>query len=307
MVSFLPRRLAALLMKLLRSLPLSALLLTVGCSQFYFYPSKVINTTPEQLRLKYENVTLTTTDNTRLNAWFLPAKAPVHGTVLFLHGNAENIGTHIGAVYWLPERGYNVLLFDYRGYGQSEGQPSIPALITDFDAVIAQLLQRPEVGNGPLIVFGQSLGGAIAIDGVAHSQFRDRIGALIVESSFADFRRIAEEKLANFWLTWPLHVPLSYGFPKEFSPQQAISDISPIPLLLIHGDSDPIVPYAHAETLFAAAKEPKQFWTIAGGGHIGATLRVELREKLIVFMDSAVNYKPQPSTNTEDTGATTTR
>lgn len=293
MVSFLIDRHAALLMILLRSLLLSALLLVAGCSQFYFYPSKVIDTTPQQLRLQYEDVVVTTADNTRLSGWFLPAKAPTRGTVLFFHGNAENIGTHLGAVYWLPERGYNVLLFDYRGYGRSEGQPSIPALVADFDAVVAQLLQRPEVGNNAIIVFGQSLGGALAINGVAHSPFRDRIGALIVESSFADFRRIAEEKLADFWLTWPLHVPLSYGFPKEFSPQQAIGEVAPIPLLLIHGDSDPVVPYTHAETLFAAAKEPKQLWTVAGGGHIGATLRVELREKLIGFMDSALGYKPQ--------------
>ena len=298
MLSFLSGRYAAHLMNALRAISLSAVLLMVGCSQLYFYPSKVIDTTPEQLRLKYENLSFTTTDNKRLSGWLLPATAPVHGTVLFLHGNAENIGTHLGAVYWLPERGYNVLLFDYRGYGQSEGEPSIPALISDFDAVVAQLLQRPDVGNGPIIVFGQSLGGAVAINGVARSQFRDRIGALIVESSFADFRRIAEEKLADYWLTWPIHVPLSYGFPKEFSPQQAIGDISPIPLLLIHGDSDPIVPYAHAETLFAAAHEPKQFWTVAGGGHIGATLRVELRAKLIAFMDSALGYKSQPDPST---------
>jgi fermentation-respiration switch protein FrsA (DUF1100 family) len=121
-----------------------------------------------------------------------------------VHGNAQNISTHIGAVAWLPAEGFDVLLFDYRGYGSSEGTPSLGGLQHDFEAALALLLDSPELDAGPVVVFGQSLGAAVAITGLAASPERDRVAGLVIEGGCTSYRDVAREKLAGLWLTWPL-------------------------------------------------------------------------------------------------------
>jgi fermentation-respiration switch protein FrsA (DUF1100 family) len=219
-----------------------------------------------------------------LHGWFLPAQGKSRGTVLFLHGNAQNISTHIGSVYWLPHEHFNVFLFDYRGYGESEGVPTIPGLIDDFKNALDVVLQRPDVDPDKIIVFGQSLGGSIAIYGVAHSPEKNHIKALIVESAFADYRKIAQEKLADFWLTWALQWPLSWLFAPGYSPLNAVALVSPVPLLIIHGDADRVVPVHHARWLYAAASEPKTLWILPGGRHIGGVSNPEFRQRLVHYM-----------------------
>jgi len=95
---------------------LFAYALVTGCTTLFFQPLGKHIRTPKDIGLDYEDLWFKSADGVLLNAWFLPAKTVARGTVLFLHGNAENISTHIGAVFWLPERGFNVLLLDYRGY-----------------------------------------------------------------------------------------------------------------------------------------------------------------------------------------------
>ncbi|WP_259643245.1 alpha/beta hydrolase, partial [Pseudomonas syringae] len=97
-----------------------------GCSSMLFYPEQGVPFTPDKARLQYQDVNLTAADGTRLHGWWLPAKegVPVKGTVLHLHGNGGNLSWHLGGVWWLPEQGYQVLMLDYRGYGESQGEPS---------------------------------------------------------------------------------------------------------------------------------------------------------------------------------------
>ena len=143
-------------------------------------------------------------DGTRLHGWFLPAAGRALGTILFLHGNAENVSTHIMSVRWLPARGFNVFLLDYRGYGASAGVPTQAGVQDDVDSALRTLLARPDVDPDRVVVFGQSLGGAIAVLSRGAFRLPQHIRALVVESAFASYRQIAREKLADFWLTWPL-------------------------------------------------------------------------------------------------------
>jgi fermentation-respiration switch protein FrsA (DUF1100 family) len=264
----------------------------LGCNSLFFYPNRTQILSPDQLGLKYEDVYFLTNDGTRLHAWFLPAQGRVLGTILFLHGNAQNISTHIMSVRWMPAQGFNVFLLDYRGYGASAGEPSVEGMQEDVDSAIRTLLTRPDVDRDRIVVFGQSLGGAIAIYNVAHSPYRQHIRALVVESVFVSYRQIAREKLAGFWLTWPFQLPLSWTVSDDYSPSEAVVKISPIPLLIIHGDQDPIVPVQHARELYERARAPKQLWIVAGGGHIQAFQHQSYRDHFVAYLTDILSASP---------------
>lgn len=254
-----------------------------GCASLFFYPRSEHVRTPEDIGLAYEDVFFASADDVRLHGWFLPAKGDACATVLFLHGNAENISTHIGSVYWLPERGFNVFMPDYRGYGDSGGRPSIAGLQKDVDAAMRYLVTE-RANAERIVVFGQSLGAATAIYYTAHSKHKDRIRALVAESAFASHRDIAREKLAGFWLTWPFQwIPL-LTMSDAYSPLAAIGQIYPIPILLIHGEKDAIIPVAHSARLYAAAREPKELWRVPGAGHIGALRSPDMRERFVSYL-----------------------
>lgn len=263
----------------------SLLLSLTACSGLLFHPSPVMERTPEQLGLVYKDVYFNTEDGVKLHGWFLPAAGRPRGSILFVHGNAENISTHIFSVAWLPAEGYNVFMFDYRGYGLSRGSPSLPGVHKDFTAALHWLLQRPVAAEHGVVVFGQSLGAGIAIYGVAHSALKSHVRALVAESALSSYRDIAREKLADFFLTWPLQWPLSYTMPDSYSPIYAIPKIKHIPILIIHGDHDPVVPLHHGERLFAAANPPKQLWVVKGGGHIQAFAFKEYRRRLVDYLN----------------------
>ncbi|HEY6093966.1 MAG TPA: alpha/beta hydrolase [Gallionellaceae bacterium] len=255
-----------------------------GCTSVFFQPQAREYLTPDAIGLAYQDVTLTNSDGELLHAWWLPAQGKAQGTVLFLHGNAENISTHIGNVYWLPAQHYNVFLLDYRGYGASQGSPSVEGALDDINSAMEHLRQRADVDPQRIVVLGQSMGGALATYYVAHSPYRENIKALIVESAFASYRQIAREKLASYWLSWPLQWPLSFTIDDTYSPLPAVAKVSPIPLLLIHGDKDVVVPLHHGQALFAAAAQPKEFWLVPGGGHIEAFRHKLYQERLVQYL-----------------------
>ncbi len=262
-----------------------AVLLLSGCSNMFFYPQKPLVRTPQDIGLAYEDVSFNSVDGTRLHGWFLPAPGPAKGTVIFFHGNAENISTHIAAVYWLPAAGYNVFAFDYRGYGRSEGKESLDGVHLDARAALDYVRGRKDVDPDRLVLFGQSLGGAVAMYTAATSVMPLR--AVVVESSFSDYRKIFREKLSDLVITWPLQWPLSFTVTDQYSPLAVIADLK-APLLIIHGDADLIVPVIHAHTLYAAAKGDKTLWIIEQGGHTAAfgSMREIYRPKLVEYLES---------------------
>lgn len=256
-----------------------------GCNSLFFFPHRQEVIRPDRLGLPYENVYTQVAAGITLHGWFIPALQEPRGTIIFFHGNAENISTHIGAVYWLPAQGYNVYLYDYRGYGKSDGTPDIGEVIRDVPMVLDKLITRADVDPSNLIVFGQSLGGAIALNGILHWPGYKKIRGVIIESSFEDFRGIAREKLADWWLTWPLQWPLSLAFNGDYSPAKAVSKLNGMPLLFIHGAADEIIPPHHSQRLFEAAHQPKEFWLIANMRHIEASTAPDVRYRLVKYID----------------------
>jgi len=260
-------------------------LLLGGCTQLFLQPGRELVRDPAQLGLRYEDTWIAAPDGARLHAWFLPATAPARGTVLHLHGNAENISTFIGATHWLPRQGYSVLLLDYRGYGRSGGVATVAHLHEDAAAALSHLLARADLAARPVFVFGQSIGGSVAIRTAARHPDRARIAAVVTEGAFSGYARIAREKLGALWLTWPLQWPLSLLFASEYDAEDAVGDLA-MPLLLVHGARDPVVDVSHGRRLHAAARGPRELWVMPEGGHVDAFTHPANRERLLRYFET---------------------
>ena len=255
-----------------------------ACTHLLFQPQRMQYATPDRLGVMYEDVALETAGRLKLHGWKLLAKGEVHGTVLFFHGNGENISSHFSNVHWLTDYGYDVYLFDYRGYGKSEGAAQLDAVINDAEIMIAygvkQLLK-----NEKLIVMGHSLGGSLALHAVAHSQYKERVKTLITVEAFADYHKVTQDVLSTSWLTWLLQWPLSFSVDNSYSPSDSVALISPIPLMLMHSKEDKIIPYQHAQDLYAAAIEPKLLKQVSGG-HNAIFNKVENRKILLEYLSA---------------------
>jgi len=276
-------------------LPLAALLLFLlgGCVQsMFYYPDRVRYETPDALGLRYENVRFTSADGTRLSGWFIPAAGradakAAKGTVVHFHGNAQNMSSHWRFVAWLPAQDYNVFVFDYRGYGESDGAPEPRGVFEDSNAALDHVRARADVDASRLFVFGQSLGGTNAIAAVGSGN-RAGVKAVAIESTFYSYRSIANDKLPGAGLL----VGDDYGASKF------VAAIAPIPLLLIHGTADMVIPHHHSQRLLADAKKPKQLIEVPGAGHlepmVAPRFAATYRQALTTFFESAPALPSRP-------------
>jgi uncharacterized protein len=153
----------------------------------FFYPDRVTYTRPEQFGLRVEELHFASA-GAQLHGWWLPAVGAATGSVLHVHGNAANISNHLPLVAWLPLAGFNVLMFDYRGFGQSEGRPTLNGIVDDAAAALAVLRQRPDVDAARLAIFGQSLGGATALRLLARPGAAQGVRLAIIDSAFSSYR-----------------------------------------------------------------------------------------------------------------------
>jgi hypothetical protein len=208
---------------------------------------------PKNYGLDLEDVWLTTRDNLRLNAWYLANPASSKALVWF-HGNAENIGHGSWHLKFYSRLGVNVLALDYRGYGRSEGSPDEAGVYRDADAAYDFLVENRRIRPENLVLFGHSLGGAVAIDLAS----RRKCGALIVESSFTSGRDMARRMF---------RLPLMEYVPKSRFDSLAKMARVKAPVLVVHGTADPVIPFSMSRKLFEAASEPKFFFPVEGAGH----------------------------------------
>ncbi|WP_122555490.1 alpha/beta hydrolase [Pseudomonas viridiflava] len=271
---------------------LALLLSLAGCSSMLFYPEAGLPFTPDKARLEYRDVNLTAADGTRLHGWWLPAKAgvPVKGTVLHLHGNGGNMSWHLGGSWWLPEQGYQVLMLDYRGYGQSQGEPSLPAIYQDIQAAFDWLKAAPEVQGKPLVVLGQSIGGALAVHYLAeHPEERSRIKALVLDGVPASYRDVARNSLSNSWLTLPFRTPLSWFIPDGDSAVNGLPRIAGTPMLIFHSMDDTLVPLVNGISVYKAAPPPRVL-QLTRGGHVQTFADPLWRQVMLRYLEDPQHF-----------------
>ncbi|NKB24210.1 MAG: alpha/beta fold hydrolase [Kiritimatiellae bacterium] len=258
-----------------------------GMDHLFYYPDQHVYTTPDKDGFFYEEVSFPSKDGTKLSGWFVPAQKDPKGTVIHFHGNAQNMSSHYSFVSWLPSKGFNLFVFDYRGYGKSRGTPSRKGVYEDSVAAVKYIKTRKDIDQNKIILFGQSLGGANAISVLVNNHF-DGVQGLVTDSAFSSYKEIAMDHAGIFLK------PIAFlAIGNQFSPKDVVQKISPIPLLIIHGTSDEVVSYKHAQTLFKAANEPKQLWTLQAGRHTEALLqfKADMIPKLLAVFTTWINEK----------------
>ena len=229
-------------------------------SQLIFFPDRDVSQTPADVGLRYEDARFTTADGVQLHGWFVPAHGDESADVLlWFHGNAGNIADRTDNLLLLSRRlGVSVFIFDYRGYGLSDGKPSERGVYADGEAALAYLRARGDVDMTRLTLFGRSLGCAVAVELAT----RHPVKAVILESPFTSIDAMARRMRGGLTSL----IPTSWVVRSKFDSLSKIGNIHS-PILLLHGDVDDIVPIQMAHELFAAANAPKRFYPISGAGH----------------------------------------
>lgn len=222
-------------------------------SSLLYFPSRTIIETPEQAGLDYRDLEVETDDGERLHGWWIGTQTASLGHLLLCHGNAGNVGDRVLHAALLTAIGFDVLLFDYRGYGRSSGRPTEEGIYRDARAALSCLVEQPAVDPARVFYLGESLGGAVALDLALE---RPPAG-LVLLSAFSGVRELGR-----------LHYP--------FVPTALVPDAYPTlrrihelhaPLLVLHGDRDDIVPLSQGTALFEAAPGPTRMHVFPGLGH----------------------------------------
>jgi len=236
---------------------LAAILFFYQPNLLYFpgMPTRQIQATPADIGLDFESVTLTTADDETLDAWFIPADS-ARGALLFFHGNAGNNSHRLDSIRLFHELGLSVLIFDYRGYGQSTGKPTEKGTYRDAAAAWQYLVEQRGISPERIILFGRSLGGSIAADLAT----RQPAAGVILESAFTSVPDIAAQLYP--WL------PVRWLSRYRYNTKKKLADIHS-PVLIVHSRNDEIIPYSNGEHLFEAANDPKLFLELRGGHNDG--------------------------------------
>ena len=257
------------------------LLVYLAQSRLIYFPEpgREIVSTPDQIGLAYESVEIITENNETLHAWYVPAPE-AKATILFFHGNGGNISHRMDYLSMFHRLGYNTLIFDYQGYGQSSGSPSELGTYQDASAAWQFLTEEKKIAPAEIVLFGESLGGAIA----AWLAAKENPGLLVLASTFTSVPDMAE-KIYPFL---PVHLIARFNY-NTLESLQSITN----PVFVAHSPQDEVVPFEHGHNLFQAAAEPKQFLELQGGHNNGFIFMQESWVKALgAFVDENLNVRP---------------
>jgi uncharacterized protein len=234
----------------------SLLFFISGCiSKVIYQPRHEIRHTPADANLTYENVGFETADGVMLSGWWVPADKP-RGTVLFCHGNGGNIADYLDSVVIANRLRLNVFIFDYRGYGYSNGSPSEQGTYLDAEAAWKYLVMERKISPETIVVWGRSLGGAIA----ARTAAEHPSGLVIIESSFTSVKDLVSDRFS--WV--PSWVVANYAY----DTRQYLEKVD-VPVLVIHSPDDEMIPFQHGKRLYDSVKGQKVFLEIKGSHNRG--------------------------------------
>ena len=249
------------------------------CGLFYtqqrriiFRPTRELASTPANLDIPFEEVWIPVEQNQKIHGWWLPTPS-ARGTLLYLHGNGLNISANLGLAERYRALGLSVLMIDYRGYGLSDGDfASESQTYADADAALQYLLNQRSIPPSEIILFGHSLGGAIAIN---LAQQSPNVAGLIVQSSFSSMEDLAHTQF------WPKLLPLKLLLNQRFQSNQKVEQLA-MPKLWMHGSADSLIPPSMSQELHRKSPEPSQIEIVKGAGHNNlATVAGDRYEQLL--------------------------
>lgn len=253
-----------------------------GCTNLIYQPDRYLHADPHAYGMSFKEYYVRSYDGTRLLAWELQSKqSPAENLVLMFHGNAENLSSHVFNLAWMVEKKTDVLIFDYRGYGLSEGTPYPRGVVEDGLRFLQLAYDKyTEGGYKRLIIYTQSLGGAIALRALEEVPWRKDISLLVLDSTFRSPQEVARSKLGGlFW--WLIS--------SEQTAEKSLSHLS-MPLLVIHAKNDPVIPFKFGQELFERAPtQKKTFWTLdeadAFHGNVFFIEKGKYREKFLSLLE----------------------
>jgi fermentation-respiration switch protein FrsA (DUF1100 family) len=229
-----------------------------GGNRLFYFPTRDEPSTPADWGLKFEKVNFKSGDGTPLHGWFIPGKIQKpKGTIVFSHGNAGSVSYHIGFCAWFAEAGYNVLMYDYRGFGKSGGDVDRRGMINDVKAAFAYIMNRPDVDKRRIISYGHSLGGAQSVTALAESPVKG-LRAIIIDGAFASYQAMARV------IGGQLGASLVSD---ELAPKDFVEKLAPVPFLVVHGSRDEVVPVSQGLQLYQSAGQPKTLFEVKDGRH----------------------------------------
>jgi len=256
-----------------------------ACSGLYFFPSDRMVHSPSEADLKFDDVWVESADKTRLHAWWLPAQGEERGVIYFLHGNGENISTHIASVYWLPAAGYSVFLLDYRGYGLSAGEPELPAVLQDIEAGMNWVFAHTKP-QARVFMLGQSLGAAMSSYVLAtHADWQARLTGAIFDAGFSDYADLAQDVASRSKITWLLQWPSRLMVENRFAMDKVSRRLQKPSVLYFHSVDDAVVPYHFGEKFYTGIAAPKCFQS-TNGPHIATFMMPQNRELLLAYLQA---------------------
>ena len=257
--------------------------------QQFYRPSARDYGAGDELGFQPENVSFASADGTMLQGWFLPSQGEPLGTVISFHGSDRNITYATRNVYWLTQHGFNVFVFDYRGYGRSDGAPDRKGLVDDSTAAIDYVMTRSDVRPDKIILYGQSMGGQLALN--AASIRKDAgIRLVIAEATYACQSYHLSDKLGQFGPLWLVKWAGWLLTSDEYSGESAIADLQSTPVLLVHGNSDTGVQPYHSERLFEAAAGAREIWRYEGIGHLKIFKEGPPQDRLVDFIETHLRF-----------------
>lgn len=253
-----------------------AVILYLAQDRLIFQPTRALASDPSTIGLEYEDVSLQTPDGQRLHAWFIPAE-DADGVMLFLHGNAGNISHRLASLEIFNRLGLSTLIIDYRGYGDSQGEPSEQGTYNDAETAWNYLTLERDIDASKIIIFGRSLGGAVG----AWLGARVEPAGVILESVFVSLESLAKQ----YYPYMPIDLLLRSRYPTR----EYIAAIN-APILLIHSREDELIPFHHAQQLQQAGHKNVELRAIQGGHDDGFVLSGQEHIEIIrQFKERVIN------------------
>lgn len=255
-----------------------------GCSKNAIFPTDTkVYDSPENYEYSYEEFYFESSQETMLRGWFFHSQGPSQGVVVVTNGMIFNMSSRFKEWTWVLEKGYELFIFDYRGYGESMGEVDMFGFVDDVTSAIeyAHVLNE----TLPMVVVGQSMGGSFVIDAVAKKEY-PYVKLLVIDSTMTGFAAGGEELIKQHVLLWPL-----IWVPALITPEGVDSidfvDKTETPTLFMVGLDDTIIPPGHSADLYIKAKKPKALWVVEGAEHVECIHNENVKEALSKTMDDA--------------------
>ena len=279
---------------------LASILGASGCSSLLYAPTRVWHVNPERLGYAYDTVSFDSSDGSRTvrihGWWFRQTRLnPPKGFLIFFHGNGENRSSHFLSLGWILDQGYDYFIFDYQGYGDSEGSPSPAHTVRDGTEALRWFFKTgglPRYRESPLFVFAQSLGGPVALRSLQEIQNTEALppslAGVILDSSFLSYTDAGASVLSRQWFTY-LFQPLSYLLlSDEWAPVTTPGSLPRLKYLVLHGEQDQTIDLKLGKRLFDTLPEPKTWIPVPGARHIHTLFTDDRaqRERMLQFLQA---------------------